>query len=201
MKYEQDIEKLLADVPVPTVVPGPHRARLKCELLSQASRKETKMPLFKTMLSTPKRRVAFACCAALILVATAWGAEKLYRTIYQTIEDVESAAVAGRDSEAAALTDPRTAVAQQLDDFRELAKINPEGFKVVSIYANDSAALAITTEVVGDHDRQGPLVMTLIKRDGTWLLNDVDLETAATVKDELDRFLERYPDAVEIPVK
>ena len=74
MKYKEDIEKLLADAPVPAVVPGPHRARLKCELLSQMQRKETKMPLFKTMLSTPKRKIAFACCTALLLVATAWGA-------------------------------------------------------------------------------------------------------------------------------
>ena len=79
--------------------------------------------------------------------------------------------------------------------------MNPEGFRVVSLHANDSAALAITTEIVADHGRQGPLVFTLIKRDGIWLLDDIDVETAATAKDELDRFLERYPDAVEIPVR
>ncbi len=81
MTHEQDIEKLLAHTPAPTVVPGPHRARLKTELLSQASRRETKMPLFKTMLSTPKRKIAFACCAAMFLVATAWGGEKAYKKI------------------------------------------------------------------------------------------------------------------------
>ena len=81
MEYEQDIENLLADAHVPTVVPGPHRAHLKCELLSQVSRKETRKSLFKTMLSSPKRKIAFACCAALLLVASAWGAEKAYKKI------------------------------------------------------------------------------------------------------------------------
>jgi len=87
MKYEQDIEKLLAHAPVPTVVPGPHRPRLKCELLSQASRKETKMRAWKSMFSTPKRKIAFACCAALFLVAAAWGAEEAYKKIASFFAD------------------------------------------------------------------------------------------------------------------
>ena len=81
MKYEQDIEKLLADAPVPTVVSGPHRTRLKNELLGQMRRKETEMRVWKSMVSTAKRKIAFACCAALILVASAWGAEKAYKKI------------------------------------------------------------------------------------------------------------------------
>jgi len=197
MKHEHDIEQILANTPVPTVAAGPHRDRLKSELL--ALPRET--TLFHTLLLVLRRNAAFAGGAIILLAAGAWGGEKLYRSIFETVVEVESAAVAGRDSAAAALTDPSSAVARQLADFRELAELNPQGFKIVSIHANDRAALAVTTEINGDHGRHGPLVMKLIKRDGTWLLNDVDVETAASAKDELARFLKRHPDAVESPVK
>lgn len=200
MKHESEIEQLLSDTPVPTVIPGPHRARLKGELLSQAAHREPSLPLLAALFFALRKNAAVAGGAVLLLVAGAWGGEKLYRSITQTVVDVQSAAIEGRDSDAALLTDPSSAVARQLADFRELAELNPEGFRVVSIYADDQAALAITTEIVADHGRHGPLVMTLIKRDGTWLLNDVDVESAATAKDELARFLERHPDAVETPV-
>ena len=45
------------------------------------------MRVFKSMFSTPKRKIAFACCAALILVATAWGAEKAYKEIASFFAD------------------------------------------------------------------------------------------------------------------
>jgi hypothetical protein len=160
--------------------------------------KGSRMTWLRALISNRKRKVAFACCTALILVTAAWGAGKLFKTVTQTIERFRSAVVQGRDSDAVKLTDPRSAVARQLDEWRELEKMNPQGIQIVSVYASGSAAFAITTEIVADHDREGPLVITLVKHAGNWVLKDIDVETAETAQEDLELFLEKHPDAVEI---
>ncbi len=81
MRVQVDIEKLLAETPVPSVAEGLHKAKLKRELLRQIQGKETRMGIWKTIFLTPKRRLAFACSAVLVLVATAWGVEKVHEKI------------------------------------------------------------------------------------------------------------------------
>ncbi|MCK4626559.1 MAG: DUF4019 domain-containing protein, partial [Phycisphaerae bacterium] len=104
-----------------------------------------------------------------------------------------SAAIAGKDAEAIKLTDPRSAVPHQVKDFRELP--DAKSLKVVSVYADDKTALAVTTETRADHGRKGPLLIRLIKQRGLWVVTDIDIETPAKAKDKLKRFLKKHPDA------
>src|SRR5688500_13309434 len=85
------------------------------------------------------------------------------------------AALNGRVDEATALGDPDTGPGrpESVKDFAEL-KIKKLALK--SVQADDTGALAITEDVKGDHDRVGPLVLTLVKKKGRWLVRDIDLE-------------------------
>jgi hypothetical protein len=89
-----------------------------------------------------------------------------------------------------------------MEDLHELEVASE--LKLVSLHADDEYAMAVTTDVaVVDQKydggrKEGPLVITLVKRDNVWLVTDIDIETEATAKDELDRFFENHPNAVEI---
>ena len=43
------------------------------------------------------------------------------------------------------------------------------------------------------------MLFTLIRKDGRWLLKDIDFETEASAKEEIKDFREANPDAKEIP--
>jgi len=123
-------------------------------------------------------------------------------SVYDTIQSFLSAIVGQDVSKLVELADPKSAIPRQVDDFKQLESGNE--LKLVSLHADDEWALAVTSDVVvvDDEDReQGPLVITLVKRDDLWLVTDVDLETEATVNDELDRFFNNHPNAVEISLR
>jgi hypothetical protein len=54
---------------------------------------------------------------------------------------------------------------------------------------------ATIEEVAGDHNRSGPLVLTLVKKEHRWLVRDVDFETPDSAEEERKRFLDKHPDA------
>jgi hypothetical protein len=122
------------------------------------------------------------------------------RDARETVAAYLDAALNGRVEEATGMGVPGSSPSQpgSVKDFAEL-KIKALALK--SVRADDTGALAITEDVAGDHDRKGPLVLTLVKRKGQWLVNDIDLEDEKGLKDEEERFLEQHPHAREVPEK
>ena len=110
------------------------------------------------------------------------------------------AALNGRVEEATGMGLPGSSPSQpgSVKDFAEL-KIQKLALK--SVRADDSGALAITEDVEGDHDRKGPLVLTLVRKKGQWLVSDIDLEDEKGLKDEEERFLDQHPHARDVPEK
>ena len=153
------------------------------------------------MKSKVTRKVALLCCVAIVSVAAAMVGPSVYRTVQTFL----SALAGKRVPELVELADPMSAVPRQMQDIQELL-IGTE-LKLVSLRADNDHAMAVTTDVVVvdevyEHGRkEGPLVITLVKRDNVWLVTDIDLETEATAKDEIDRFLKRHPNAVEISTR
>jgi len=71
MRDEHEIERVLADTAAPRVVEGSHRAALKHHLLSDTRKEGSAMVTW--------RRVLVACCAAFVLVAAGWAAQKAFK--------------------------------------------------------------------------------------------------------------------------
>ena len=106
-----------------------------------------------------------------------------------------AAAVSGRDSEAIRLVKPGSAVVRQVKDFRQI--LEAEKLKIVSVHADEQIAVATTTEISVE-DQKGPMLIRLIKQRGIWMVEDVDLETPASLKAELDSFLQKHPNATKL---
>ena len=117
----------------------------------------------------------------------------------ETVLAYVDAATNGRIEEAAKLGEPGQTPSQPKAIKENFSAVQVGKFAVKSVHADASAALAISSDVKDDRDRKGPLVFTLAKKDDRWLIRDIDLESAETAKDELQRFLERRPDAKLIP--
>lgn len=75
---------------------------------------------------------------------------------------------------------------QDFDEMREL--IEPWDVKVAAVYADSSAGLVITSVMQADGGRVGPLVFTVNNRDGKWLIDDIDVESAESTEEEIKRF-------------
>jgi hypothetical protein len=114
-----------------------------------------------------------------------------------------AAAVSGRDSDAIKLVKPGSAVVSQIKDFHQI--LDPEKLKIVSILADEATAVvttaeistAVTTTETSVEDK-GPLLIRLIKQRGMWMVEDIDLETPASLKAELDSFLQKHPNATKL---
>jgi len=142
------------------------------------------------------RRVAVLCCLALVSVAAAM---VVVPGVYPTCRSFLSALAGRKIGELVELSDPASAVPRQMLDLRDLEIGFGSELELVAMYVDENAAIAVTSNVViEEEDRQGPLVITLIRRGDMWLVTDIDLETEATVNDELAGFFEYHPDAVEI---
>ena len=155
-----------------------------------------------------RKKVAVLCCVALVSVAAAMVGPEVYFSIYDTIQSFRSATVEQRFGELVELTDPMKAVHRKVVE--ELPQLDfTNGFEFVSLYADDEWALVVTTNVVladegfvEDGGRlEGPLLITLEKQGDMWVITDIDFEREAEENDDLDRFLRRHPNAVEIPLK
>jgi beta-lactamase regulating signal transducer with metallopeptidase domain len=110
-----------------------------------------------------------------------------------------AAVVAGRDADAAALCDPRSAVPRQIGEFRRLAQ-GLQGLRLDNMLVADKAAWASTTAVRDDRGQDGALVLGLRRTDDRWLIGDVDFETPDRLADKASRFTMQHRDArVAVP--
>ncbi len=94
MKHHDDVEKALADTPVPRLVEGSHRARLKSDLMSEIGKEGSAIP---RMIWTWKKKFTWAACALLVVAATAWGAHKVSKKFIFQEEHVEEVLPDGRE--------------------------------------------------------------------------------------------------------
>ncbi|MFC1762066.1 hypothetical protein ACFL6U_08290 [Planctomycetota bacterium] len=139
------------------------------------------------------RKVVILGCLVLVSIATAVVAPNACRTVQSFLSAFNQKQI----SDLVELVDPMSAVQKQMEDLRNI-EIEGE-LKLVSLHIDTEYAISITSDVVEDHSQQqGPLVITLAKQDDRWLVTDIDLETEKTAKEELNRFLKRYPNATEV---
>jgi hypothetical protein len=118
----------------------------------------------------------------------------------QTAQAFLDAALAGATKEAAALGQPGQSYSRE-EKIKEFRDITPKKVAVVGLHADAGNALATTERVRGDKGREGPLVLTLVKKGERWLIRDVDLETEESAQQELNRFLKKHPTARPVPEK
>jgi len=125
----------------------------------------------------------------------------------ETVEAFLAAGLAGKTKVTATLSDPRTGIAEQAKTLQHQLRVAK--LKVVSVHVSETgkriAALAITESIqirTPDPDGRdtGRLVLTLIKKTPSkkkepWLVRDIDFETEESAKEELKRFLKKFPDA------
>lgn len=163
---------------------------------------KTTFPIWRIIMKSEiKYKVALIVCVITVSVTVAMTGPSVYRTIRAFLSSLDEK----RIPELVELADPMSAVPHQIQDIHNL--LTESELKLVSLHADDDYAIAVTTDVVVidevyDQGRsKGPLVITLVKRDNVWLVTDIDLETEATAKTELDRFLKKHPTAVEITTK
>ena len=157
----------------------------------------------KFMLSKSKYKVA-ALLGCVIIVSAA--AAITVPGVYNTIRNFISAFDEKDIGVLIELTDPMYAVHHQVLDLKNVLTAESK-LKLTSLYADNNNAIAFTSDVIVIHnesdrsqDEKGPMVITLTKKDNMWLVIDIDLENDETVNTELERFLEKYPDAIEISV-
>jgi len=115
----------------------------------------------------------------------------------QNAEAFLGAALAGDDQAAAKLAEPRSAVARQLPDLRQLA--GPKKLRIISVHADEADGLAVTSEVSDDRGRKGQLLLRLRKRRGNWKVTDIDFEARVQAREQVKAFLDAHPGAVAIP--
>ena len=113
-----------------------------------------------------------------------------------------AAVAAGKDREAIRMADPASTVPQQIKDFREIP--NLKVLKIARVHADAEAALVVTKpfELVQKGKKQMALLQfTLITSRKLWVVSNIDLETPASAKVELKRFLKAHPKATtaEVP--
>lgn len=121
----------------------------------------------------------------------------------ESVKNYIATALADEDDKAAEYVDPRSAVAQQIDDTRET--LQDQDIRIKSICIGEWNALAISSIIKADHGRTGPVVFHLKKviKDQKihWLIDDIDLETLDTIEQEMKRFLEIYSKAKTFIIK
>jgi hypothetical protein len=116
------------------------------------------------------------------------------RSPQQTIEAYLALAAAGKTELVQKLQrHPAPDDIRELDGFQEL--------KLETTHATDTAALGVTTAAISYHGERCAMVFTVKPFDGNWLIDDIDLESAEGVRDEMKRFLAEHPDAKELMSK
>jgi hypothetical protein len=112
------------------------------------------------------------------------------------VEAFLEAALNGKPDKAAALGEPGQSPSREDSVRKDFSELNVKNGKlpITRLIADDSNALAITENVViASEKRAGPLVLTLVRKDGRWMVNDIDLKTNESVLDEVKRFQQRRP--------
>lgn len=118
--------------------------------------------------------------------------------ITSSISEYFEAAAANDTERAAAVTKPESAVLSQMDEMAQ-ADFYPKDV-LFEVLADESHAIAVSelvsVERPNGRTEEGFLLFFLDKSDsGSWLIYDIDFESGDSGSEELDRFVERYPDA------
>ena len=101
--------------------------------------------------------------------------------------------LASKDGAALQFVDRKKISQRTLNNLRTI-----EGFsKLVfeKMYANDEAALAVSSRVVTTAGRQGVLVFYAKRRKGKWLIDLADFQTQERLRARVKRFRKKHPDA------
>lgn len=118
--------------------------------------------------------------------------------IISSISEYFEAAAANDTERAAAVAKPASAVVSQMEEMSQ-AQISPKDL-LFEVLADEAHAIAVSelvsVERPNGRTEEGFLLFFLDKSDsGVWLIDDIDFETGESGSEELDRFLEVYPDA------
>jgi beta-lactamase regulating signal transducer with metallopeptidase domain len=127
-------------------------------------------------------------------------ADKVKLGAREAIEKFVAAAMAGDFETARQFVDPDKAMAD-IEDIPEL--LQGQNLWIMAVVADDFDAIAVSSVILGDHERIGPLVFFLDRKpqDGrdNWWVDDIDLETPDSAEVELKKFLEKHPKAQKVP--
>ena len=114
--------------------------------------------------------------------------------VERVVEDFFTAIINGRSDDAMKLLryeEPRASrVVSRMKQFPGLADIEVE-----DIYVDDKHALVICSEFGVFEGKTMRWAIGLIKEKGTWLIKDFDPTTTEKMSEEVDEFLQRFPDA------
>jgi beta-lactamase regulating signal transducer with metallopeptidase domain len=128
-------------------------------------------------------------------------ADRVKRGAREAIEKFVAAALAGDLEKAGEFAHPARMPANQVADIPEIAK--GQNLWIMAVVADDFHAIAVSSVILGDHERIGPLVFFLDRKpqDGrdNWWVHDIDMETPDGAEVELKQFLEKHPEAEKIP--
>ena len=128
-------------------------------------------------------------------------ADRVKRGAREAIEKFVAAAMAGDFEKAGKFAHPDRLPANQIADLNEMAK--GQNLWIMAVVADDFDAIAVSSVILGDHERIGPLVFFLDRepQDGrdNWWVHDIDMETPDGAEAELKQFLEKHPEAEKIP--
>ena len=83
MYHDEEIIKILSEIPKPTVREGPHRLKLKYSLL-QKMRKE------RVPMKSWKKSFAWATCLILFIVVSVWAGQKIHKSFTIDVGDNKS---------------------------------------------------------------------------------------------------------------
>jgi len=119
----------------------------------------------------------------------------------EATEKFVAAAIAGDLEKAGEFAHPDRMPASQIADIPEITK--DQDLWIMAVVADESSAIAVSSVILGDHERIGPLVFSLdrVAQDGrdNWWVHDIDMETPDGAEVELKQFLEKHPKAQKVP--
>jgi len=135
--------------------------------------------------------------------ATADVNDENIQNVCRSVENYISAALAGEDKKAAEYAAPESAVVRQTDDTRQVFQGQPA--QILAVCSSEWNALVISSVILADHGRIGPVVFHLKKeildQKVHWLIDDIDIETLDSIETEIKRFLDRNLQAKTILFK
>jgi RNA polymerase sigma factor (sigma-70 family) len=115
----------------------------------------------------------------------------------QTAEKFVDAAVAGRFDEARPLADTNMSD----NKVEELQKLGFKRIDVSLVLAAETEALMISESLEIPKEGKGHILLQIRKKDGRWLVRDIDFESSENALRKQRDFLEGHPDAKAVKAK
>lgn len=100
-------------------------------------------------------------------------------------------AITGKDAEAKKLVDANSAVGKQIKEFGRLP--NFKNLRIARLYLGKNAVMGVTSTFQTNQIQEAVLVIRARRKDGRYVVDDIDLESPAGLKGELLRFVKDYP--------